>query len=153
MLPSPRRRYPPIKEMSRCSRSGRLALSLAIPVFIGQLFVFSGLAEAGAKGSVQGPVLTSLSVHGSVVTLRFRIPKRPAGRFLHLSVDRGRLLGRRIEPEGILEICVGHLRAGRHRLGFELAGKDQIVKTDEVPVRVVVPGGAPFSCPSTGKGS
>ena len=153
MSPSPRRRYPLIKEMSMGSRSGLLALSLAIPVFLVPFLVYSGSAKAGAGGPAPGAVLTSLSVRGSVVTLRFRIPKRPAGLFLHLSVDRGRLLGRRVEPEGILEVCVGHLRAGRHRLGFELAGKDQIVKTDEVPVPVDVPGGPPFSCPPTGNGS
>ncbi len=151
MSSSTRRRSPSSKEIFRAS--GRaLPLFLANSVFLALAFALSSPARA-VGGTAVGPVLTSVSVRGSVVVLGFRIPKRPAGRFLHLSVDGGRLLGRKVDPGKELELCVGHLPAGRHRLGFELAGEDQIVKTDEIPVPVVVPGGPPFSCPATGKRS
>lgn len=117
------------------------------------LFPLAGPERAEAGSTSPPPTLSSVSVRGSTVTLTLSIPKKPAGRFLHLTVDRGRLLGRKVVPGRSLVLCVGHLSAGRHRLGFDLAGRDQIVKTDEVPVPVVVHGGAPYSCPPTGKGS
>ena len=119
--------------------------ALAIPVW--------GPGRADADRAVSPPSLSSVSVRGSRVTLTLDIPERPAGRFLHLSVDRNRFLGRKVLPGHPLVVCVGHLSAGKHRLGFELAGRDQIVRTDEVLVPVVVPGGPPYSCPSAGQGS
>ena len=117
------------------------------------VFPLPGPERAEADSTSSPPTLSSVSVRGSTVTLTLSIPKKPAGRFLHLTVDRGRLLGKKVVPGHSLVLCVGHLSAGRHRLGFDLAGRDQIVKTDEVPVPVVVHGGAPYSCPPTGKGS
>ncbi len=125
-----------------------LVLGLSVLVF-----PFPGPGRAEGDSSPLPPTLSSVSVQGSTVILTLAIPGKPAGRFLHLTVDRGRLMGRKVIPGHSIMVCVGHLSAGRHRLGYELAGRDQIVKTDEVPVPVVVPGGAPYSCPPTGKES
>ena len=125
-------------------------LALGLSVLVSP---FPGPERAEGDSPPVPPALSSVSVQGSTVTLTLAIPRKPAGRFLHLTVDRGRLMGRKVIPGHSIMVCVGHLSAGRHRLGYELAGRDQIVKTDEVPVPVVVHGGAPYSCPPTGKGS
>ena len=112
----------------------------------------SRMAQAASSPPTSLPA-PDIAVRGSVVTLTFSVPKKPAGIILQLSVDRGRLLGRYIRPGHPLVVCVGRLSPGPHRLGFELAGRDQIVHTDEVAIHVEVPGGSPFSCPPVRRGS
>lgn len=124
--------------------------TFAWALFFLALFSQSAAQSANLSEAFSMP---AVSVQGSILILTFTIPRKPIGRFLHLSLDRTRLLGRTIRPGRSLVLCIGHLPPGSHRVGFELAGKNQIVHTDEVGIPVNIPGGSPFSCPSPGKGS
>jgi hypothetical protein len=57
-------------------------------------------------------------------------------------------------PGKILTLCIDHLPPGRHLLGYELAGPDQIVRTDERFVSVEIPSKSSIrTCHSGGENS
>jgi hypothetical protein len=124
--------------------------------FVLELLLLSGpffLSPDGVLAGVAGgdPVPASVLVRGSSVTLFFVIPDKPAGPMFHLSIDHGRLLGRSVKGRKTLTVCVDRLSPGKHLLGYELAGPDQIVRTEEQFITVEIKSGGPsVDCPATG---
>lgn len=122
-------------------------LLLSGPFFLPPEDVLAGVAGGD-------PVPASVMVRGSSVTLFFVIPGKPAGPVFHLSLDHGRLLGRSVKGRKSLTVCVDRLSPGKHLLGYELAGPDQIVRTEEQFITVEIKAGAPLvDCPATGGAS
>lgn len=127
---------------------GRFRRRGIVPLWAGGILLLSG-GISGAFAADGGALPVTVAVRGASVILSFRIPEKPAGRILHLSIDHTRLLGRKVRGGEILDLCVNRLPPGPHLLGYDLAGRDQVVRTEERFLRVEVPAGAvPTGCPA-----
>lgn len=116
----------------------------------GSLWAAADLPQArGGEAAIPGaPGPPEVSVSGSTIVLSFLIPDRPAGTVLNLSVDHSRVLGRSVKGKKRLALCLDRLAPGLHLLGYGLSGPDQVGRTEERFVRVVVPrAGISPGCP------
>ena len=94
---------------------------------------------ANAARLVSVPEQVSVAVRGSTVFLSFFIPGHPAGSLLDLSVDHARVLERSAIGGKVLTLCIDGMPPGKHLLGYELSGPDQVVRTDERFIAIDVP--------------
>jgi len=138
-------------EVKHLTCAGRSLKEWLPAILSGSLFLLLGMPALAIPSPLSNgpsdPRLLSVVSRGSTVTMLFRMPKKPSGVYLFLSVDGNRLLGRRIVPGAALSLCVGNLSSGSHQFGYQTARADHIVLTDPLVVPVTLSGGAPFDCP------